>query len=204
MQVISAPVESKPAKIHARTWMGSGCARVTDMANAGKRGKTCRTIRVSGVSWDHWVGKGDPVKEAAIQYTREMMYFVENLPDSSEFDAVRSNLLRIVDLARVAGVAEGLVAIYDEEIKGISAPRPVLSAGVEGVWSASADEGGIRMHALNDVNEWSEITHGQTNARAYEIARKVWVQVSEAKTLHEASTVLRNAGAKLHGYCGMD
>ncbi|HYH65537.1 MAG TPA: hypothetical protein VD866_12645 [Urbifossiella sp.] len=30
---------------HIRTWPGSGCITLTDMTNAGKRGRTCRTSR---------------------------------------------------------------------------------------------------------------------------------------------------------------
>ena len=34
--------------IHVQVWTGSGTARITDMTNAGKRGKTCRRLRFSG------------------------------------------------------------------------------------------------------------------------------------------------------------
>ena len=75
-----------------------------------------------------------------------------------------------------------------------------------GVWSGEADEDGITMCDLKDrYNGWTEITpSGQSKARAYELAAKVWPHVQAAGTLADARDILRNAGCSLHGYCSMD
>jgi len=207
VETITSPVASK-ASVHVRTWSGSRTARITDMTNAGKRGKTCRILRVMGMGCDYWIGNGNPVVQAAIRCTQDLMHFLSkaesDVPVEVTFDDVREFVLLTISTYRAMGVTEGQVSAHDEEIKGIDAPREPLTAGVDGKWSASANESGITIHDLNDVNEWTEITHGQTGARAYEIARKVWGQVELAQTRYEAMTILRNAGAKLHGYCGMD
>ncbi len=38
--------------IHVQIWSQAKNARVTDMTNAGKRGKTCRQLRLSGTRCD--------------------------------------------------------------------------------------------------------------------------------------------------------
>ena len=121
-----------------------------------------------------------------------------------DFDEVRAKLIEI-GIPVIEPCAERrLVQMYDEEIKGIDAPRPKLSAGIDGVWGAGADEKGISMEDYRDVNMWREITHNQTGPKAYDIAKKVWPEVEKAKTVYEAARILRDAGARLHGYCGMD
>jgi hypothetical protein len=186
--------------VHVQTWVGS--ATVTDMTNAGKTGKRCRVLRVSGASWDEWAG--DDVQKLAARLTRQIIRLLNELDTANCFAMVRDRLTELVDEARADGVPEGYLSIHDEEIRGIDAPRPVLTAGVEGVWSGSVDEGGVSLHALDDVNQWRECTHGQTGAAAYKIASAVWGRVKEAKTLHEASSILRDAGCRLHGWCGLD
>ena len=189
--------------IHVQVWTGSRSARVTDMENAGKRGKLCRMLRFSG-SGLAYSDKLDDASKEAINYTNSILYYLEHEVGGIGYDEVRTKVLAFVAEARAKGVQEWALGVHDEEIKGIAAPREVLTAGVEGKWSASADEGGISMRQLDDPNEWSEITHRQTYARAYEIARKVWPDVQKAKTLRDAAEVLRGAGARLHGYCAMD
>jgi hypothetical protein len=89
-------------------------------------------------------------------------------------------------------------------VRGVDAPKEPLQAGVEGKWSAGADESGVSLSQLDDVNEWREITHGQMPARAYELARKVWDRVKAARTRIEASDIPTAASCKLHGYCGLN
>ena len=50
--------------IHIRTWSGAGSGTVTDMTNAGKRGKKCRTIYFGG-----WLNNGAPRTEPARIHT---------------------------------------------------------------------------------------------------------------------------------------
>lgn len=191
--------------IHVRTWPGSGSFRITDMTGAGKRGRKCRVLRFSGTCADAWVAKGDALAEVAAKASREALDLAGRLDGETPFDDARAAVLGIISRARAAGVSEYLVAVYDEDIRAIDAPRPKLTASVEGVWSASAEEEGIPMEDLADRwNEWREITFGQTAARAYAIAARVWEKVQAAATLHEARGILLAAGAKLHGYCGMD
>jgi hypothetical protein len=190
--------------IHVHVWKGSGSARVTDMSEAGRRGRKGRVLRVSGDGRDGCDARGNPVAVAAVEATRQILAFLERCDRGVSFAEACGTVEGLVALARGAGVPEGLLMTYREEIRAIDAPRPLLTAGVEGKWSAGADEDGIHLADLADVNEWREITFGQTKARAYDIARKVWDRVCQAKTLHEASRILTDVGAKLHGYCGLD
>jgi hypothetical protein len=199
--------ETETMAIHIQVWSGSCTARITDLRHAYRRGKTCRVLRVSGVPWDPWSVNGDKVKEAAVSYTRyQMANFGEGgfHPDG-DFDVARAAVLNVIDQARKEGVPEGYLACFDETIRGIDAPREKLVAGVPGKWSGSADETGVCLLALDDVNEWAEVTHpSQTDSRAYDLARKVWHRVQQAATLHEAADLLREAGCRLHGYCRLD
>lgn len=194
--------------IHIKTWVGSGTAGVTDMANAGKRGKTCRYLRVSGVSLDYLdsgaVGSV-PFRKAA-EATAEVLRYLDHVAPATDFNTARAVVLGLVEKARGAGIDANLLTVYDEEIKAIHAPREVLAAGVNGVWYGSASEDGVYLHALDDpYNEWTELTpSSQSKSRAYDLARKVWEAVKKALTLHEASEILRAAGVKLHGFCAID
>jgi hypothetical protein len=188
--------------IHVRTWPGSGSATVTDMTHAGRRGRKCRTLRVSGWLPEAW---DDTPAGRARRHTFGLLAALDETKADEDFDAVRKRVRDLVAAARQDGVPEGNLTSYDEEIRGIDAPRPKLTAGVAGKWSAYADESGIHLYALDDPwNEWTEITHNQTEAAAYAIACKVWPLVQKAQTLHEAATILRAAGARLHGYCAID
>ncbi len=168
--------------IHVQTWE-SGCSgRITDMTNAGKRGKRCRVIR--------FANRGDTA-------TCSIFYEIKALPLSLSFDTAAEMLREMV--ARVDGVT-----LDEELIRGIDAPVTPLSAGVAGKWAGHADQTGISLSALDDINEWREVTIRQTGPAAYAIARKVWERVKTAATVYEAGRILREAGASLHGYCGMD
>jgi hypothetical protein len=199
--------------IHVKVWTGSGSAAVIDMTHAGKRGKTCDYLRIVGTNGP-WVREAAADVKAAEQGTNEILYTLSELAPGCEhggqvvgwsFDVVEKLLLSHLFDAKVAGANPTYLNIYKESIKAITAPRPVLTAGVEGKWSASCDVQGIHMRQLDDVNEWSEITpHDQTGPRAYELASKVWAQVKRAGKMGEAADILRNAGCRLHGYCAMD
>lgn len=205
-------------KTHARLWIGTGGFCVTDMTHAGKVGKVCRTLRFNGYPWDieHSQHASDSDKAAA-RWSRTIYYklyefagiecgYQHEIEIPLPFEEVKAALESIVEKAYSDGVSvnAGRLTLYEEPIKGIEAPAPALTAGVEGKWSAGADETGISLRQHDDPNEWSEITHGQTGWSAYKAAIKVWSRVKLAKTLSEAREILRSAGARLHGYCAMD
>jgi hypothetical protein len=192
---------------HVRTWPGSGCITLTDMANAGKRGRTCRTVRLSVPSWGGWAHRLNcDGYDAARECAESLAATLAPGTVAADFDDVAGVALFEVAKARAAGANAALVEAHDGTIRGVDAPREPLTAGVEGVWSAEATEGGVTLRDLRDVNQWTEITPSskQTAARAYELARKVWGRVAVAPTRYEASKILTAAGCKLHGFCGMD
>ena len=200
--------------IHVKVWSGSRSARITNMDNAGKRGQFCNVLRISGTPWSPNGNGLAPEDRQALDWSQRVFDACYALAPSADhggilveadYWAVRKIVCDLVQEARAAGVPEWACAVYDETCKGIHAPRTPLSAGVPGKWSGHADETGISLLALDDINEWAEITpHDQAKARAYEIAAKVWPKVQAAKTLSQAADILRTAGAKLHGYCRMD
>ena len=182
--------------VNIRTWHGSASATVTEMANAGRRGKKCRVLRVQG-----WFPNGvaGPEAETAGNVTHEVISLLDRTDESTPFDL-------IAQMVRAIAAKSNRVDVYDQEIRGIDAPRPVLSAGIDGVWSGKADNDGIFLRDLSDANNCpAECTpSGQTNAKAYAVAAKVWDAVRAAKSMHEAGQILRAAGAKLHYWCMMD
>lgn len=186
--------------INAQIWGGSGSVRIIDMTNAGKRGKTCRVFAVDGGAT--YTQNHDTAEWQAY------WDFCRVLTDlhGSDF-ASRGGVNLDVDFDTILAKAKELNAsIHEREaIRGIDAPKPELIAGIDGVWSASADEGGISMSDLTDQNNCPrQITFGQTNAAAYKLASKVWHKLADCKTMHEAGRVLSDAGCRLHYYCAMD
>lgn len=171
--------------IHVQIWVGSETVQVTDMTNARKRGKKCRVVVVHG--------------------GEEAVNMVKKFDLATPYEIIRDAITELASDRKSRGMR---MDTYDEEIRGIDAPLPpcdTLTAGIEGVWSASAGNHGISIHNIADRwNEWTEITHGQTKARAYGIAKKVWHLVLKAETCHEAADILSQAGAKLHGFCAID
>jgi hypothetical protein len=189
-------------KVHIRTWTGSGVATVFDMTNAGKRGKMCRVIRFSG--WGNSAMSDTPEGKAS-DFSRGVCHWLNALPLSVPFDVIRAEMgAKFEEFRRTAGNPFG-IEIHDEEARGVDAPKPPLTAGVPGKWSAPADEDGVSIHALDDVNEWTEITSSSQHKNvAYQKAAKVWDRVRKAKDRHEAHAILTAAGCKLHGFCGRD
>ncbi len=189
-----------PAGVHVRTWSGSGSATITDMTNAGRRGKKCRQLRFTG-----WVNTGGrdtdagKVSEATLCIVHEITLLDSGLGFDEFAAAVRGLYAKYTD-----GLASrNLIGLNEDEIRGVDAPRPMLTAGVRGSWSASADEGGVSVHDIADVNQWTEASRGSA-AKAYEAAAKVWPNVQNARTRREAVLVLEAAGLSLHGWCAMD
>ncbi len=191
--------------IYVQIWSGSGNGRVTDMTNAGKRGKTCRVLTFLGdcASVIDWLcTTADERAARGGCYALACHPVHEARPD--DFDRVA---------AEVRALAGPSCDVEEREIRGVDAPRPKLTAGgtvvgTDGIsrrWSAEADHEGIHLRELDDVNEWTEITSSkQKNAQAYTLASRVWEQVRAAPDRYSASKILAAAGCKLHGFCAMD
>ena len=189
-------------KIHVRIWSGSKCGEITEIINAGKRGKMCRVMRWGGVDYLEKEPETRPGQNAAVKATFALMVLCGKLSPECDYDAAVRMCRE--DLAQYPG-AEVLVKIEERTIKGIDAPREKLVAGKDGVWSGHADENGISLLDHTDhYNEPAEITTRQSTSEAYRLAAKVWEKVKQAASMHEASDILTAAGCQLHGYCRMD
>ncbi len=86
--------------------------------------------------------------------------------------------------------------------KNASQTRAKLTAGVPGMWECTADAwDGIELEDLEDCyNRPAAITTTQATRDAYLIAVAVWPQLREARSFHQALTVLRNAGCVLQTF----
>lgn len=176
---------SETKTIHVRVWSGSMSARITEMQNAGKRGKTCRTLRLAG----HY--KPDDEVRWFFQETLAKLSGEESLDD-------------VALMCRALKAGCPTFEFYEETIRGIDAPREVLTANVEGKFFASADEDGVSLGDLTDrFNEPRAYSRG-SGSRAYGIAKKVWADVQAQATFYDAIRVLSGAGLDIHSYCGMD
>jgi hypothetical protein len=179
---------SETKKINVRVWSGSGSAFVVEMANAGKRGKTCRALRISTSA----VYDRDP----AYGEVRHFLSNLEGLDGTQDFDDV-------VTMARAVKAEAPSFEFYLESVRGIDAPKAKLLARNE-KFSASADESGVHLADLTDhCNEPRALSRGSAS-RAYDLAKKVWSRVELAETFHQAVEILESAGIDLHCYCGMD
>ena len=186
--------------INMRTWSGSASVRITDMEHAGKRGKRCRVLRFQG--W--FPNGGDAVCERARALALAVRRWAESLSEATRFDDAASQLSQLV--ARHGALPDHAASVYREHIRGVDAPRPRLTASVEGAWHGQADEDGISLSDDSDpYNEPAACTHhAQANTRAYLLASKVWGQVQACRTMNQAADVLRAVGCRLHYWCRMD
>jgi hypothetical protein len=196
------PEAAKPAAVplHVHVWKGSRTARVTDVANAGKRGKTCTQFVVMATCPD---GKSDEA-HAKYNFCTGALHEIEELPRQMSLSELGIFMGKLVERAREAGLSERQFSVEMGQIKGIHAPRKPLSYVRDGEWFVEADENGIRMGQLNDPNEWRDITIRQSAARAYEIAEQVFPLVANQQSYSQMRDLFTRAGARLHGYCGMD
>ncbi len=189
--------------LNIQTWSGSGSASITDMDNAGKRGKTCRVFQFRG--WRN--NGGTPEADRANEFTALVIgiLVVEHDRPTLDFDGLHRLITSMVDTANREQPLAGGIAIYDETIRGVDAPVPVLTAGVAGLWSARADKDGLAI--TDDADKYNEpamITTRQKHGQAYRLAAKVWTQVQGCATFSQVGDVLKVAGCKLHYYCRMD
>jgi hypothetical protein len=187
--------------IHIQKWTGGPSFRITDMTNAGKRGKTCRTFSWQGCRYNGAVTMETQKYADADSASLQTEVLIDGFKPEMDFDEA----VKAIQATMEKYPAEAFISTHTGEIKGIEAPRQKLTAGIEGVWSGSADENGISLADLTDRNnEPREITHDQSHAKAYDLARRVWLRVMQARTMHEAAEILQGAGCKLHYYCAMD
>lgn len=179
--------------IHIKTFNASGDATVIDMDLAHKRGKHCRRFRAIGAA-------RNCDTDADRNATGAMLAAADTLtPEATYDDAVAA--IR----AAAAGYSATLISFFEDTIRAVDAPLPRLTAGIDGVWSARADDTGIHLADLTDpANEPRAITHNQSNRAAYACAAKCWPKVQAAKTMYEAARILTAAGCRLHSYCAMD
>jgi len=185
--------------IRVQTWHGSATVRVTEMENAGKRGKACRVFRFLG-----WLPYSPATEQARLTYdvTLQVLHYADSIRPSDDFDAVKAH---ITDMVKCAGLPDHLLTTAEETCRGVDAPKEVLTAGIKDVWSASIDENGVSVSDLVDqYNLPCAITHKQSKAEAYRLARRVWDRVRECRSFSEATDVLCAAGCRLHYFCSMD
>lgn len=188
--------------IHVQIWKAAGNATVTDMTNAGKRGKRCDQISFIGRLYS------DPSCAKAVKIstlTSSALDYLRGLSSDTPFNIAADGVDAYVQDARKHGIEDWAVKSYKSVIRGIDAPRTKLTAGNE-KFNAFADQDGIHIYDLTDnINLPAIITAPrQTNAQAYSIAAKVWEKVKTATNFSEAQNILSAAGAKLHYYCQMD
>jgi len=166
-------------------------ARVTDMTDAHKRGKSCNRFSLSC-----WSGS-----DRAFSLFHDAKRFLESLaPDSSFEDAYRG----CKAIADGYALPSNEAALEIGSIRAIDAPREVLSHRSDR-WSIRVDGSGISISDLTDLhNEPRCITSRQTGGAAYAIAKRLWPRLTECGTMGQASSLLMEHGAKLHSYCAVD
>ncbi len=192
--------------IHIKTWR-SGSATITDLTNAGKRGKKCFQLSFRG--WIPGYGSG-LTHDAflAVEVSREVLVYLDEIEKdqaSLDFNFVATKVGEIVRSAIEKGAAQNLLSCDIEEIRGVDAPKPVLTAGVQGQWSGAIDKDGV--HLSDDADQHNlpaAITNNQSADKAYKIAKGVWDRVQECKTFSEAYSLLSDSGCRLHYWCRMD
>lgn len=177
--------------IHVRTWSGgSQSVRVTDMTNAGKRGKTCRTVHAS------FTGR---IGDDAAGYGEWLHAINDTLPalDAGEtsFDDVLTFLRALAGLATIE--------LREETIRGVDAPLAKISTSGP-KFTASANEDGVTVCCLVDRANLPQALSRGSNAKAYAIAAKVFPTLRPEMTIHEVVSALVAAGVDMHSYCAMD
>ncbi len=190
--------------IHVQIWEQAGNARVTDMTNAGKRGKTCATLVIHGEG-ARWVDPKNVAQRVAMSFTTEVLTYLRSLGAAVEFLEVAFKVAAIVSRAQAEGLSSEWLHADQGSIRGIDAPKPKLTVDAP-FFSACADEDGITIDDKKDANNQPCMitSSAQTKGAAYSIAAKVWGQVCKATTFSEAGRILSEAGARLHYYCRMD
>ena len=151
------------------------------MANAGKRGAVCNVLRVS---WNTFPGRADFALQNRLGDELGWMIGQPEFAALSFEDAAAIVESDIAE-AREAGVPGWAMYSDRDTIRGIDAPRVKLEhADPEGRWTITADETGISISDLTDMNNLPRmITSRQSKAQAYAIARKVWPQVVKAESM---------------------
>lgn len=190
--------------IHVQIWEAAGNGRITDMTNAGKRGKACHTLTIHGEG-SRWVDPKHEEQRAAMEFTSQIFAIAKSFGAGADFSDVVTKIKQVAERAREAGVGENWLHYDDGSIRGVDAPKPKLTVDAP-FFSACADEAGIVLDDKKDANNQPCMitSSAQTKGAAYAIAAKVWGQVCQATTFSEAGRILSEAGARLHYYCRMD
>lgn len=185
-------------RVHVRIWY-SGTVEFTDLTDAGKRGKTCRTARLTGAMKGY-----APGSETEFAATAALIAFAEGLDPAREFDEVWRAALELYRSHFPEGERGAAAHVNHGLVKGVNAPRAELRVTRPGVFAARADSDGVWVEDLADVNNgWTETNRGK-NAVAYDKAAKVWGKVREARTFREVVALFEGAGIDLRGYCSVD
>jgi hypothetical protein len=187
---MSATKTTTAPKINVRTWSGSQTVLVTEMTNAGKRGKTCRTIHA---------GFRGRVGDDAAGYGEWLHAINDVLP---HLDAAETSFDDAATYLRaMSGVAQ--IELREETIRGVDAPLPALV--VKGTtWDASADETGVHVADYLDRNNEPRSLSRGSHARSYKLAAKVFPTLTPEMRYHDVVQALEAAGIDLHSYCAMD
>jgi hypothetical protein len=176
--------------IHVRTWSAVLSGTVTEMANAGRRGKVCRVLELSASG----VYDANPRRGEVGNFFSNVL---GGLSGEESYDDVLLVARALKDLCPEFGLRETV-------IRGIDAPRPELRAVVEGAWSARLDDDGLTVRCLRDaINEPTSYSTS-SKSRTHEVASRVWPALERQATYSQACRLLSDAGIKIKSYCAVD
>jgi hypothetical protein len=184
--------------IFLQIWTGGCNAKLVDLTNAGKKGKTCKVLNLGS---NHSPEQANFICHTLPSYLSP--------PDAEQ--AKRGGIVVGMEYEALARVMRGGAAAFvgmtyheEDTMKGVDAPKTTLSVE-KAKFRVTVDSSGVCIRDLTDkYNEPTAITTRQKPSAAYQKASKVWEQVRSAETFSEAQSVLSAAGCKLHSYCAMD
>jgi len=180
---------------------GAYYLNMTEMLNAGKRGKKCRYISIGFTTCPSLkTGNEDQFRTELMAKCGLAINEYGRKSSTASFDEIAMMIK-----ANAPKVGKYGLEIFEQEIRGIDAPVQPLTAGGRG-WRASATEEGVTVEDLLDTNNYpmSITAHDQSKPESYRIAKKVWTWVERASSYSDAVRILRDSGIKIHSYCAMD
>lgn len=181
-------------EIHGmRVHLFRGSLRVTDLANAGKRGKTCGELTVS---W--WEGNDE-----ADRYARELVRRIVAAPTYSA-------ALAVARAGATRDLPGGGVQVDERPLKGVHvAPGGFEEINVRGPHVAvSAGRFEFSISDLDDRNNEPRCISG-SRAGQREVARfYTWAKANRAKipsmTMDDVMEAMEKIGVRCHYFCGVD
>lgn len=195
-------------RVHVRTWL-SGVVEITDLEQAGKRGKKCRRARYYGGDQKYGGGSSEGLGAA----TRRLIAVAHGFDPSRSFDEAVAALAAVVAERRAeAGPTGDLIDVEHSLIRGVDAPVFRLRAlgprsavhAPRATFEAMADGDSVWVENGEDVYNGQTWTNRGNPRKAYAAAAKVWDKVKAAKTHREALDVLEAAGIEFRSYCSVD